>query len=153
MQALHRREAPAAAGRRYPTSSTTFSPINQRKKSPLCRSSGEDGDGLKAVMALADEAGAAGMPASQGAWGCELGLRTSVLLSSEPGGRWHTLPATLLPAVLRHEQALSLAPPFLVQQLRSHPDSKPMVGAGEGNRGSEGDLSLHTLRQRCFRLK
>lgn len=113
----------------------------------MCNSSGEDGDGLKAITALAQEAGAAG----RGAWGSELGFRTSVLLSSEAGGRWHTVPGTQLPAVLRHEQAPSLAPPFPEQQLWSHPDSKPTVGAGEGS--SEGDLSLHTLRQRGFRLK
>lgn len=66
---------------------------------------------------------------------------------------WHTVPATLFPAGLRHEQALSLVPLFPVQQLWSHPDSKPIVEAGEGNRCSEGNLSLHTLRQWCFRLK
>lgn len=60
MQALHRLESTGSCWQKVPCKQQDFSLINQRKKSPLCKSSGEDSDSLKATKALADEAGAAG---------------------------------------------------------------------------------------------
>lgn len=146
MQALHRREAPAAAGRGTPQAAGLF-PDQSEEEKPIVQFQ----QGGRGRSQSHHGPGSGGRSCWPRGLGSELGFRTSVLLSSEAGGRWHTVPGTQLPAMLRHEQAPSLAPPFPEQQLWSHPDSKLTVGAGEGS--SEGDLSLHTLRQRGFRLK